>query len=185
MLQAYPFPRGLLKKPAVIPHSVPQPIPLRGRSGFFVFLHRNKAAQRSFRGWKPDDRVSSIRGLFPKTEPDSICYFAGFAVRSRADSFPVRSSRLLTGRTPPMDHNGKEIPPLETGRGTGGRNGTDLVHDMVQNRYRTGTWNSCPSLQRRDKSGESRGAASHFCKINIAPLRGYVVFCYKNPAKTT
>ena len=49
-----------------------------------------------------------IRGLFPKTEPDSICYFAGFAVRSRADSFPVRSSRLLTGRTPPMNHNGNQ-----------------------------------------------------------------------------
>ncbi len=73
-----------------------------------------------------------IRGLFPKTEPDSICYFAGFAVRSRADSFPVRSSRLLTGRTPPMDHNGKEIPPLETGRGTGGRNGTGMVQEWYR-----------------------------------------------------
>lgn len=130
-----------------------------------------------------------IRGLFPKTEPDSICYFAGFAVRSRADSFPVRSSRLLTGRTPPMNHNEKRDSPVGDGTGDRGqewyRNGTDLVHEMRQNRYRTGTWNSCPSLQRRDKSGESRGVASHFCKINIAPLRGYVVFCYKNPAKIT
>lgn len=89
---------------------------------------------------------------------------------AKADSFPVRSFRPLTGRTSPVGTMDRIFPRWRRDEGQGA--------GMVQKATISFPW-------REGKSGESRGAASHFCKINMAPSRGYVVFCYKNPAKAT